>query len=78
MPIHRSRRSCLPVGFSILIFAVLNFVQAQAGWAASPAYPTRPITMVVPFAAGGAIDLSSKIVAEKISVILGQPIISAY
>jgi tripartite-type tricarboxylate transporter receptor subunit TctC len=41
-------------------------------------YPTRPITMVVPFTPGGGADLGSKVVAEKISPFLGQPIISEY
>ena len=41
-------------------------------------YPTRPITMVVPFTPGGGADLGSKVVAEKIAPLLGQPIISEY
>jgi tripartite-type tricarboxylate transporter receptor subunit TctC len=41
-------------------------------------YPTRPITMVVPFSPGGGADLGSKVVAEKMSPFLGQPIISEY
>jgi tripartite-type tricarboxylate transporter receptor subunit TctC len=38
-------------------------------------YPTKPITMVVPFAAGGPTDTVGRLVAEKMSVDLGQPII---
>ena len=41
-------------------------------------YPTRPITMVVPFPPGGGADLGSKVVAEKIAPLLGQPIVSEY
>ncbi|MDJ0390726.1 tripartite tricarboxylate transporter substrate binding protein [Roseomonas sp. E05] len=39
------------------------------------AWPDRPVRVVVPFAAGGATDLSSRIVAQKLSELLGQPIV---
>src|SRR5215813_13537831 len=39
------------------------------------AYPTRPITMIVPFPAGGPTGTIARIVAEGIRVSLGQPII---
>jgi tripartite-type tricarboxylate transporter receptor subunit TctC len=51
-----------------------------SGMAASPAaaqadYPRRPITLIVPFAAGGPTDVISRIVAENMARTLGQPII---
>jgi tripartite-type tricarboxylate transporter receptor subunit TctC len=39
------------------------------------AYPTRPITMIVPAAAGGATDVTGRIVAERMREKLGRPII---
>jgi tripartite-type tricarboxylate transporter receptor subunit TctC len=45
----------------------------RTGWA--QAYPARPITMIVPFAAGGATDVIGRIVAERMRKSLGQPII---
>jgi tripartite-type tricarboxylate transporter receptor subunit TctC len=42
-------------------------------WAQS--YPTRPITMIVPFPAGAAFDALGRIVAERMRASLGQPII---
>jgi tripartite-type tricarboxylate transporter receptor subunit TctC len=38
-------------------------------------YPSRPITLVVPFAAGGPIDTTTRIVAEKMKDVLGQTIV---
>ncbi len=38
-------------------------------------YPTRPITLIVPFAAGGPTDVISRIVAEHMSRTLGQQIV---
>ncbi|WP_399685749.1 Bug family tripartite tricarboxylate transporter substrate binding protein, partial [Xenophilus sp.] len=37
-------------------------------------YPSRPIQMVVPFAAGGGLDLNARNLAEAMSAQLGQPI----
>src|SRR5690349_24233146 len=38
-------------------------------------WPTRPITMVVPFAAGGPTDVVGRIVADRLSDALGQQVI---
>ena len=46
-----------------------------AGPAFAQAYPTKPITMIVPFAAGGPTDLMARIVGERMSKELGQQII---
>lgn len=42
---------------------------------AQPAYPLRPISLVVPFPAGGSTDLVARVVAEKMSQDLGQQIV---
>jgi tripartite-type tricarboxylate transporter receptor subunit TctC len=46
----------------------LNAAHAQA-------YPSRPITVVVPYPAGGPTDTLARILAEPLRVALGQPIV---
>jgi tripartite-type tricarboxylate transporter receptor subunit TctC len=48
---------------------------AGLGTAAAQDWQTRPITLMVPFAAGGGIDTSARIQAQHMSELLGQPIV---
>src|ERR1700687_2134332 len=59
-------------------------LQLAAGAVALPAvsrnawaqtYPSRPITMVVPYAPGGASDVIGRVMAERMKSSLGQPVI---
>lgn len=42
---------------------------------ASAAFPEKPITIIVPFAAGGSTDVVSRILGERMSRTLGQPVV---
>ena len=44
--------------------------------AAQAQYPNRPIRIVVPFPPGGAPDLQTRIIAQRLSELLGQPIVT--
>jgi tripartite-type tricarboxylate transporter receptor subunit TctC len=48
---------------------------ASAGSAVAQGYPTHPVTMIVPFPAGGATDTLARFLAERIRAILGQPVV---
>jgi tripartite-type tricarboxylate transporter receptor subunit TctC len=43
--------------------------------ASAQVYPARPITMIVPFPAGGATDTIARIMNERLKAALGQPVI---
>jgi tripartite-type tricarboxylate transporter receptor subunit TctC len=55
----------------LVAVAALSFVTG----ASAQNYPSRPISMIVPFAAGGTSDVIARTVAEQMSVALGQPIV---
>src|SRR5690348_15344840 len=59
-------------------FAVIAALAACIGWtgtATAQNYPDRPITMVIPFAAGGPTDVLGRTMAQRMGEILGQQII---
>src|SRR5580692_1453512 len=55
--------------------ATFIFLLALAGAAAAQDYPSRPVTMVVPFAAGGPIDLLGRLIQPALAKALGQPVV---
>jgi tripartite-type tricarboxylate transporter receptor subunit TctC len=60
---------------SLTAVVAAAFGLAWAGTAAAQDYPTRPITMIVPFPAGGATDTLARFLGEKLRPILGQAIV---
>jgi tripartite-type tricarboxylate transporter receptor subunit TctC len=68
MKLPRRRFLHLAAGAAALPVAHSRPAQAQA-------YPTRPITMIVPFPAGGPTDTIGRVVAEGMRAALGQPVV---
>src|SRR5471032_162013 len=66
-------RSALRV---LAIVAALGSFQAVAPHSAgAQVYPTHPITLIVPYPAGGPSDVLTRILAERLKTALGQPIV---
>src|SRR5262245_22540160 len=77
----RPQRSSDRRGVHAMIFHRRTFLRFAAGAAALPAmsrvaraqaYPTRPVTIIVPFAPGGGADVTGRIAGEHMSRTLGQ------
>jgi tripartite-type tricarboxylate transporter receptor subunit TctC len=58
-----------------IVFALLAAGCGGNGASAADGWPTRPLTMVVPFAAGGGTDVMGRIVGRRLSEVLGQQVI---
>ena len=58
-----------------LTTVALPVVLAALGPASAQSYPTKPIRVIVPFAAGGAVDVLARLVSAKMSESVGQPVI---
>ena len=63
------RRLLVALGLASLVLASL------AAGAQAQTYPSRPITLVVPFPPGGSTDLAARIMAERMRGPLGQPVV---
>jgi tripartite-type tricarboxylate transporter receptor subunit TctC len=55
--------------------AAIALASTLASPASAQSFPTRPLTLVVPFAAGGGVDVSARIQGQRMGELLGQPIV---
>src|SRR5262245_26922644 len=68
-----TRRELITLVGSAVVFGCAILASAQT--AAAQSFPARPLTLVVPFAAGGPSDVAGRIVAQGLSEKLGQQVI---
>jgi tripartite-type tricarboxylate transporter receptor subunit TctC len=57
------------VAIALAILAALGSAHAQV-------YPSRPVTMIVPFPAGGVTDIVARLMSESMRASLGQPVVA--
>jgi len=67
---RRRLTQALLSGLIVGLFPALTSHQAVAS-----DFPTKPVTLVVPFAAGGGLDVTARIIAERLKDELGQPVL---
>jgi tripartite-type tricarboxylate transporter receptor subunit TctC len=58
-----------------VVAAAIAFCTASAGAASAQDWPARPVTLIVPYAAGGPVDTITRILAARLSELLGQQVI---
>ena len=58
-----------------LSMAAVLLPLAMPGWVQAQAYPNKPIKLVVPYPPGGATDVIGRVMAQKLSVSLGQQVV---
>src|SRR5713101_5357987 len=58
-----------------MVAAAPAFSLAYSGMASAQDWPTRPVNLVVPYAAGGPVDTIGRILAVRLSELLGQQVI---
>ena len=59
----------------LALAAVITATITPAGAASADDYPTRPITLVVPFPPGGGVDTLARVVAQKLSEVFRQQVV---
>lgn len=63
------RRAILGTGAALVIYSLGGRAWAQAD------YPSRPITVIVPYAPGGQGDVFARLIGNRLSRVLNQPVI---
>jgi tripartite-type tricarboxylate transporter receptor subunit TctC len=61
------QRSIVPAALALLVAAGSTWAQGQ--------YPSRPIRIIVPFAAGGPTDFNARLVSQRLNEAWGQPVL---
>ena len=70
MPIHRPSRR---IATAALAASLVLGLGSPAAWA--QAYPARPVTLIVPFSAGGGVDATARLLTTQLGKALGQPVV---
>ena len=61
--------------FKLVVLGAAMYLSLAANLTFAQAYPSKPIKMIVPFPAGGTTDIVARIVAQRMSESMGQPVL---
>src|SRR5436190_16626032 len=70
---RQAMRSMRSVGS--LIAALMVAASWAAASAAAQDYPTRPVTIIVPYVSGGTTEISARLVGQRLEARLGKPVL---
>jgi tripartite-type tricarboxylate transporter receptor subunit TctC len=57
------------------LFVALTVLLLGSGWAYAAEYPTKPIRMILPFGAGGTLDVIGRLIAAEMGGVIGQNVV---
>jgi tripartite-type tricarboxylate transporter receptor subunit TctC len=60
---------------ALIIIAICSLVTGAAGRATAGPYPDKPVHLVVPYPAGGPVDVLARVLGENLAATLGQPFV---
>jgi tripartite-type tricarboxylate transporter receptor subunit TctC len=60
-----------------LSFSMILFCWPSA-WAAEEPYPSRPVSIIIPYTPGGTLDTHAKLLGDKLGEVLGQPFLNMH
>ena len=63
---------------SLILSLLLIALYSSLVWAAEEPYPSKPINLIVTMAPGGVMDFQAKLIGDRLSEVLGQPITKAH
>ncbi len=65
----RTWNRCIAGALALTLMAGIHSAMAQQQ------YPTKPVRMIVPYSAGGVVDILGRLVADELTKLLGQPVL---
>ena len=67
-----------PIAAALAILAASGGSALGQAPATAPAFPAKPVTLIIPFAPGGPVDIEARRHATRLTDILGQPVLLDY
>ncbi len=74
-PVQHKRHTAWSILCGTVVFAAAAAITLMATLAQAQEWPTRPVRIVVPYPAGGAVDIVTRALADKLATQWGQPVL---